>query len=351
MTFHTIFITAMLTVCSTVFVAAAESIDLVGTWDSKIMIDGDATEAQVVVTADGDKLSGVVLRNGNETKLKSISSEGSKVTFALDIDYEGTELDLTVKAEGTGSSLAGTWVAAGPDGSELATGDWTANKAETPIALAGSWDSVATTEEGDDLESVTTFKGEGDSLSGELKGESGTIKLTDIEVKGSKLQFDMVFPYQGTDIDIRVKAEGKETDVLEGKWIAFGDDGGEMASGPWMSKRAADKLDLVGAWDTVASMEDGSDVESVFHFAEEEGKLSGKSESDTGTLEFDTVKVSDSNRVTVDMELPYDGSTIDVRISAESEEADGLTGKWVVFNDAGEEAASGDWRASRKEKK
>ena len=98
-------------------------------------------------------------------------------------------------------------------------------------------------------------------------------------------------------------------------------------------------------------MEDGSDVESVFHFAEEEGKLSGKSESDTGTLEFDTVKVSDSNRVTVDMELPYDGSTIDVRISAESEEADGLTGKWVVFNDAGEEAASGDWRASRKEKK
>ncbi len=344
-------VTALLS-ASTALVSAADKLDLVGSWDTKTkMENGDITEAKIVITADGDKLSGVVHRNGEETKLKSISTEGTKVSFALDLNYQDTDIDYSVKAEGSDRSLTGTWVASDSSGTELATGDWTGSKAETPASLVGRWNSVATTNEGDELPSVATFSANGDSFSGDLKGKSGTIKLTDIEVKGMKVQFDMVFPYEGQDIDIRIKAEQKEADVLDGKWIAFDSDGSEAASGLWRAKRAADQLALVGEWATVATTDDGSEMESVFHFSKTDDKLSGHSESDNGKLEFEVVKVSD-NKMTVEMELPYDGNTLDVRITAESkDDADKLAGKWVVFDDAGQEAATGDWKADRKASK
>jgi len=321
-----------------------------GTWNAVTTLPSDEERpATIVLTKKDANYEGVVSTSDSERSLKEIKISKESVSFAIDFEYNGTPLTFTVNAKPEGeNSLKGSWVAVGEDGGELATGDWKADR-EVPEAspLAGDWKATAEDPDGNELVFDVAITEANDKLSGTMKSDAGSLTMKTVTFNDGEAKMELGFPYDGQLYPVTVTAK-VEDDKMSGNWVALNSSGDEEASGTWKAVRP-DAPTIEGAWDVSATMPDEGEYKAVYHFEPGDNPAwKGKAVTDAGELAFDKVDVEDGELV-VDMELPYEGETVEVRVKAKmSKDGKALEGKWVAFDSSGQETAQGAVKGSRK---
>ena len=93
-------------------------------------------------------------------------------------------------------------------------------RAEPETALAGKWNMVSTTQDGNDIAWSLSITFKDGTYGATLVADEGESTPKELKVDGSKVH--MRVPYHGDEYDIDLKlAEGK----LEGTWSGGGDSG------------------------------------------------------------------------------------------------------------------------------
>ena len=332
--------------------SAEESVSLVGEW--KVSAEkpqgGGTAESTMKIEKKDEKFVGVgTTEDGQEMGIKSVTIDGKKVVIELDFEYNEQDITIRIKAEESEKGkLTGRWYALDAEGTEHVDEVWAAertsepeaaSKPESAASIVGKWNAKSTTDNGD-LESVVTFTKDGDKFKGSSKSEENSLDFDSVSVEGKEVEVELTLDYEGTDIPVTIRAEQTDADHLKGKWVIFDESGQEAASGEWDAEREL-VLDLAGAWDVVATTDDGNlEIQSVFEKTESGYK--GKSGTNDGSVDYTSVSVAAND---VRLGLPFgDGS---VKIEASYTEKNKLTGKWHYFENSDSEEASGDWVASK----
>ncbi len=224
------------------------------------------------------------------------------------------------------------------------------------ISLLGDWEATAETPNGDTSESSFTISKEGGEFTGTAVGSDDVERPIDrINIDGKTVTFELDVEGNGQKGLLRVVAEETEKGKLSGKWHLFDDAGTEHIAEAWTAVRtsapaepapAATNDSIAGKWNAIATTDDGTELESEVTFTQNAGVYSGGLKSERADITFDKVNVSEK-KVTVDFVLDLNGNEVDTRIVATLENEDLLTGKWVIFDGAGQEAATGPWKAER----
>ncbi len=222
------------------------------------------------------------------------------------------------------------------------------------VDLIGKWSAVADLpNSADPHESTLSFEKTDSGIKGSSKSDDADREFSKVTVDGSKVAIEFGMDYNGTPITIKIHAEEKEPGTLTGKWSAYTEDGTEQVVENWKAvkekteeeKKAAVAW-LVGDWDAKAMVNDNA-LESVLTITSSSDQLSGKFVSERGEVELSKVTAK-PKAVTIDFTMENNGNSRDIRINAESKKAHHLEGKWVIFDDAGQEAASGEWSAVKR---
>ncbi|MFT4639876.1 MAG: hypothetical protein ACI8T1_003201 [Verrucomicrobiales bacterium] len=116
-------------------------------------------------------------------------------------------------------------------------------------------------------------------------------------------------------------------------------------SAPPEDSKPASATSIAGKWNAKSTSDNG-EMESVVTFTKDGEKFKGTATSDNGSLDFDSVKVDGKN---VEIELTFDinDTEVPITIKADQTDDDHLKGKWIVFDESGQEEASGAWTAER----
>lgn len=212
--------------------------------------------------------------------------------------------------------------------------------------LAGEWQVEAKNPNGS-MSYTFSFEKKGDKLAGKSINESGSERSMDrISVDGHKIKLETDIESNGEEGTIVVTAEVNEAgDRFEGKWAVIDSSDEERMSGDIVGEKLY-SLDLAGDWESVAVVGE-DEMDSLTTFKKSEAKWAGGFKSDDAEAKFSKVEV-EGKEVTIDFEMEVEGSEREFRITAKAASEDKLEGKWVVFNDSGEEGYSGKWVANRK---
>ena len=217
------------------------------------------------------------------------------------------------------------------------------------IDLVGKWNSEAKLPDGGTNEAVLSFEKSEDGIKGSSTSADGERKFRKVIVEGAKLTVEFEIDYNGTPVTVQINAEEKSPGQLSGKWFALTDDGAQHVEEEWKATKAlteAEKNWLVGEWDSVASVND-RELRSVMAIAVKDDGYTGKLTSERGEQALDRV-TSEGKSAQIEFTMNRDGNEIDLRINATSETPNILKGKWVIFDNSGQEAMTGPWRAQKR---
>jgi hypothetical protein len=206
-------------VCVCVAGAAArgadQKIDVTGTWDVEIELNGAQGAPVFTFKQDGEKLTGKYKGQFGEEDVTG-KIKGNEIEFSFTLQgaakavYTGTIEKDTMKGKANYA--------------DQATGDWTAKRQK--IDVTGTWNVEI---EINDMQGapVFTFKQEGEKLTGKYKGQFGEADVTG-KVKGTEIEFS--FPVEG--VGKAVYTGTIEKDSMKGK-ANYAD----QASGTWTAKK------------------------------------------------------------------------------------------------------------------
>lgn len=207
-----------------------EKANIVGTWlGVGIGPNGEESESTLVFSLKEGKLKATSeSENGEVRNLDRVKFDGESLKGEIDIDYNGQSGVLGVKAKlGAKGEFKGNWFANDGDGNELYSGDWTAVRS-LKKAVAGSWDVVASTSNGDNEHQLVVTKGNS-GLEASVHSNDGSVDISKIRVKRNELSFQFEFG----DGTIKVAAVQSGPKELKGKWTYFDSSDVEVGSGDW----------------------------------------------------------------------------------------------------------------------
>jgi hypothetical protein len=185
----------------------AQQPNVVGSWDISIESPQGKRDMMLVIKKDGDKLTGALKSPRGERPLESVTLKGSEITFVMNANVGGQEMVFTYKGTVETDSMKGD-----ADFGGLATGTWSAvpHKEGAPAAAApamaggtnitGVWDFTVETPNGNGTP-VFTFKQDGETLTGNYKGQLGEAPVTGT-VKGTDVKFSLKVNFQGQDFTV-----------------------------------------------------------------------------------------------------------------------------------------------------
>ena len=217
---------------------------------------------------------------------------------------------------------------------------------EKSVDLPGTWNSFASTDDGENEYTLTIKKNESGLSGVSVARDSGEERELDrIKVKDGTVTIEVDIENNGQTGIIRVEAKQTSPGKLEGKWQIVDTAGEEYLSGDWKAKKKV-KAKLEGTWKSAATMEDGSDLESNMTIKKSADKYSGNMKSDRGEIALKTIKV-DGSKVAMTFDIEVEGESLDGTIDASFSGENSLDGSWAVKNDSDVEVASGPWNATR----
>jgi hypothetical protein len=219
-------------------VSAVKDINFAGEWlTTAVLPDGQSMESKLKLVGKNSALNGSLDSRAGLITLDEVSAKDRQLRFEFEIEVEGNSINCIVKAEPKDpSNLVGKWSVVGSDGSEVASGKWTAVR-QSP-GLAGVWDVVATVPEGGEYNGTLTLKEANGKYTGESASRAGGSQpLSSISIEGEKITFTVPFEYEGNSGTITVKAKHDQDDSLKGEWILTGQDGSEYARNTWQAAR------------------------------------------------------------------------------------------------------------------
>lgn len=221
-----------------------------------------------------------------------------------------------------------------------------AEKAKAPFPLLGDWKASAESDNGTDTYTFTFEEKDSKVLGKSIDAEGKERVMDRVKIEGKTVTLETDVESDGQTGIIRVTAEGDDSEsALKGKWAVVDGEGKEWMSGNFSATREF-KLDLLGEWAATAEVGEEMMKASVL-FEEVDGKVKGhfvgEDEKKVAFTEID----SGERMVTLDFVNTIEERELDFRISAEAKNADALDGKWVVFDESGQEGYTGKWTAER----
>jgi hypothetical protein len=323
---------------------------LEGIWKATAESDDGERKYTVTVAKKDKSLTGtsVSVESGNERKIDRISIKEKKVTFEYDVERDGDNGIIKVVAdEKVAGKLEGKWTVEGADGTVLMSGPWSAEK-EVEFSLAGEWDSVGTTKDGEKHPSQIVVSGSGASLKGEFASDNGNLKIDSAKLDGKNVHFAFVLDFDGTKVPTTIEAKATDDNTLEGKWIIKNETGEVAATGGWTAKRKLKPaFALAGSWDVVAALPENGEYKATLTIAKKGEAFIGSSKGDDGEpTELKTVTF-DGAKLVYTLGIERNGQTRIITVSAVKEEDDTFKGRWSLAGEDKNEVAGDVWTAKR----
>ena len=310
---------------------------ILGKWLAKAQTPNGPLELEIELKLNGNQLVGTMGTLQGAIPLANIKFEDP------DLSVEATLGAATFKLTGVlkDDKFTGRWTQVGAD----VSGTWSAERkpagpmpsvTDSTTGISGAWTSVSVTS-GGDLTMTLDLKQEGDTLTGTLSSELGTLPIKAATFKDNKVQFDVEFGGN------TYRTEGTLTEnKFTGKWTAVGG----TDTGAWSATRkvlaaapsvSGSSVAILGDWNSVAVTPEGK-LAIPMNLKEVDGKLVGVVTGPEGSLTLQKVTFT-NNMLTFEIEVggnPY-------RIQATL--ADGkFTGKWSAVTGTD----TGEWTAERK---
>ena len=210
---------------------------LAGKWDATTsMPNGNTLESVLSFEGKNSALKGMLSGNSGDIKIDRARVSDNKVRIEFEFEMNGNVIDVVIKAAPEGKDkLVGGWVASGDDGSQLAEGDWSAQRQAK--SLAGKWDVVATVPDSPDYNGSIVLAEKGGKYSGKLSSSNGDSSSIDtVKVADGYVEFSLPFENSGYSGTLSVKAKISD-DKLVGKWTFTEEGGSELASEAWTATR------------------------------------------------------------------------------------------------------------------
>jgi hypothetical protein len=225
------------------YAVAAQSPNVVGSWDITIDSPQGQNKALLIIKKDGDKLNGAMKSARGERPIESVALTGNDITFVMKANIQGQDMVFTYKGKVDQDSMKGD-----ADFGGFASGTWSAvphkegaaAPATAPAASAapqaggmnvtGDWSVTVETSAGSGNPSFT-FKQDGENLTGTYKGQFGEAPVTGT-VKGAEIKFTVKVNAQGQDLTIVYTGTIESKDSMKGKVML-----GELGEGTWTAKR------------------------------------------------------------------------------------------------------------------
>ncbi len=236
--------------------------------------DGQTFEPGLALRADGDKLAGdYTWIDGTTIPISDAALEGDQLRFNVEIDFGGQAMKVAFKSKVAAGKLSGTadYDLGGQTGTVDVTGEM-----QAAGSLAGTWNLVATSPDGQSFEPTLHLKQDGSSLSGKFVWIDGTeIDLADGKLDGQAVKFQVAIDFGGQAMTVAF------TGNLEGDAKMAGtadyDLGGQTGTIDFTGTKAAEAAtSLAGRWNIVASSPDGQTFEPYVTVVDNAGALSGK---------------------------------------------------------------------------
>jgi hypothetical protein len=209
---------------------AQDNAKLVGAWDMSLETPQGTRNFPLVVKEEGGKLV-------PSAPFTSAEVKGSDVKMSMTVKVNDMDMVITYTGKVEGDAMKGD-----ADFGGFAQGTWSAKRKSTtapaPTAAApaagavnvtGTWSATVETSQGTGNPTFT-FKQEGETLTGNYKGQLGEAPLKGT-VKGSDISFMMKLNVQGQDFEITYtgKVEGSS---MKGKAVL-----GQLGEATWTAKK------------------------------------------------------------------------------------------------------------------
>jgi hypothetical protein len=210
---------------------AQDNAKLVGTWDMSLETPQGTRNFPLVIKEEGGKLV-------PSPPFTSAEVKGSDVKMAMTVKFQDTDLVITYTGKIEGDSMKGD-----ADFGGFAQGTWSAKRkaagsaptANPPaqssgaVNVTGTWSATVETSQGSGNPTFT-FKQEGETLTGNYKGQFGEAPLKGT-VKGNDITFNIKINAQGQDFDVTYmgKVDGN---TMKGKAVL-----GQLGEATWTAKK------------------------------------------------------------------------------------------------------------------
>jgi hypothetical protein len=323
---------------------------LAGKWNAVATSENGDREYIVTLSKEGDKLTGTsaAVNEGTDRTIDRITVKEKNVTFEFDFERDGKKGIIRVVAdEKSAGLLDGKWSVEGSDGTVYMSGAWRAEK-EIQFSLAGEWDALGTSDNGDEYRSVLTVTGSASDTKGKFNSERGEVTLDGIKVGGKKVDLSFALQFDGNSTPTTIEAQVADNDTLKGNWIIKNAEGEVAATGPWTATRKP-TFTIAGDWAIVATLPDGGEYKGTISIAQNGDRLSGttKPDSTDEAKDLTTVKF-DGKTLIYTIPFERDGQQATITVQAAVAGAESLEGEWSLTGDDGNELAGDSWNAKRK---
>jgi len=215
--------------------AAAQNVDVTGTWSMMFNSAQGPVPAQMVLKKDGDRVVGSIASDMGEAALEAaVKDKAVTIGFSMQMPNGGGTLNVTMNATVDGDAMKGTFDLGGGGGGGDFTGtrEGTGSKdspkqsqepSKEPAAkvdVTGSW-SVEVTTSTISASPTISLKQDGEKLTGQyVSAQYGSFPLTGT-VKGDKIEFAFGMTIEGNSLTVSY-AGTVDKDAMKGS-VTYGD--------------------------------------------------------------------------------------------------------------------------------
>lgn len=208
-------------------------------------------------------------------------------------------------------------------------------------SLEGEWIGIGSIPNGGESKSTLTITKEKNKLAATSVSEEGESRDFDrVKFDGKTLVGELDIDMNGQTGVLGVNAKLDKTGQLKGRWYANDDSGTELYTGDWAAYRNLQKS-IKGTWDVIAETDNGDNPHNIV-FEKTGYSFSGQVKGEGGELDLNQVSVK-KNEVSFD--FAFGEGT--VKVKAAQTGPTKLAGNWTYIDDAGSEAATGNWKATK----
>lgn len=226
----------------------------------------------------------------------------------------------------------------------LANISFAQDKSAKSIDLEGEWNIKVSMPEGEDAVTWIIVKEDGKLTGKGIDHEDDEEFTFDrITVDGNKATVEVDVDQDGNTIVIRAEVEQLTRDTLKGEISATAENDAVLMEAKLKGTRA---IQYAGEWNTVSTMRNGNELESVLNLKGKNNALTGVLQRKAGDIDLDKVSIKDG-QVRIEFELDMNGNSIECVVEAKPKGANQLVGKWNVERPNGN-VMTGDWKATRK---
>lgn len=251
--------------------AWADNAQPTGTWQLQITAEGASFAPILKLSKEGEQWKGSFRGDdGIESEVTETSLDGDQMCFTLTRDFGGQQLVAKYCVKVSGDKLSGTvdYDIGGQTGQATVEGE-----RKLPN-LAGKWNLVATSPEGQTFEPTMLLRQSGDVLSGKYLWIDGSeVDVTDGKVTNDEASFKVTLDFGGQKLAVTFHG-AVDGDRIQGQ--ADYDLEGQSGTVDFEGTRDTTTANVGGKWKLVANSPDGQTLEPSLELKQEGSLLSGK---------------------------------------------------------------------------